>query len=170
MPARVLVVEDNPTNLQLMLYLLKAFGHEATSSTDGLSGLSAARADRFDLILCDVLMPGIDGYEFARRFKSVPGEKAPLVAVTALAMVGDKEALIAGGFDGYIPKPIDPQTFVDEIEIYLPPHLRSTRSQRAQRAAEPAAEKRAGPRSSRSTTFSSISTWSDPHSNRSAIR
>ncbi len=128
MSARVLVVEDNPTNLQLMLYLLGAFGHQAAAATDGLSGLSSAQSQHFDLILCDVLMPGIDGYEFARRFKTGPGAKPPLVAVTALAMVGDKERLIAGGFDGYIAKPINPETFVAEIERYLPTKLHSEKA------------------------------------------
>ncbi len=129
MSARVLVVEDNPTNLQLMLYLLGAFGHKTAAATDGLSGLNSAQSGHFDLILCDVLMPGIDGYEFARRFKAGPGAKPPLVAVTALAMVGDKEKLIAGGFDGYIPKPIDPETFVSEIERYLPAELHTDKAQ-----------------------------------------
>ena len=129
MPARVLVVEDNPTNLQLMMYLLHAFGHAATAAQDGLSGLEAAQKERFDLILCDVLMPGIDGYEFARRFKEGSGGKPPLVAVTALAMVGDKERLIAGGFDGYVSKPINPETFVAEIEHYLPAALQSQKAQ-----------------------------------------
>ena len=121
MPARILVVEDNPANLQLILYLLKAFGHVATPAADGASGLRAAQQDAFDLILCDVLMPGLDGFEFARRYKAEgEGKKPPLVAVTALAMVGDKEALLAAGFDGYIPKPIDPEKFVAQIEEYLP--------------------------------------------------
>jgi len=121
MPARVLVVEDNAANLQLILYLLKAFGHVATPAVDGASGLRAAQENAFDLILCDVLMPDLDGFEFARRFKTEgSGNKPPLIAVTALAMVGDKEALLAAGFDGYIPKPIDPEKFVAQIEEYLP--------------------------------------------------
>lgn len=126
MAARVLVVEDNQTNLHLMLYLLKAFGHETTAAMDGLTGLQLAREGDFDLILCDVLMPGIDGFEFATRYKSERSASTPLVAVTALAMVGDKEALLAAGFDGYIAKPIDPETFVKQIEAYLPVDLLST--------------------------------------------
>lgn len=127
MPARVLVVEDNPTNLQLMLYLLNAFGHVAVPADDGPSGLRVAQQNGFDLILCDVLMPGIDGFEFARRFKSeATNDRPPLIAVTALAMVGDKEALLAAGFDGYVAKPIEPETFVSQIEAYLPTRLRST--------------------------------------------
>lgn len=145
MPARVLVVEDNPTNLQLMMYLLRAFGHEATAAQDGLSGLRAARSESFDLILCDVLMPGIDGYEFARRFKDGSGEKPPLVAVTALAMVGDRERLIAGGFDGYISKPINPETFVAEIECFLPAGLQSEKAHPPAATGDAPAGRRTGP-------------------------
>lgn len=117
--ARILVVEDNATNLQLMLYVLKAFGHTTASAMDGLTGLETLGRERFDLVLCDVLMPGIDGFEFARRYKADGVNAAPLVAVTALAMVGDKERLLAAGFDGYISKPIDPETFHANIEEYL---------------------------------------------------
>ena len=125
MGARILVVEDNPTNLQLMMYLLKAFGHEAVAASDGLRGMEAVGRERFDLVLCDVLMPGIDGFEFARRYKAIPN-LAPLIAVTALAMVGDRERLLEAGFDGYISKPIDPETFVSSIEPYLPESMRDT--------------------------------------------
>ena len=145
MGARVLVVEDNPTNLQLMLYLLGAFGHEASAAPDGLSGLNLAQNESFDLILCDVLMPGIDGYEFARRFKTGSGTKPPLVAVTALAMVGDKEKLIAGGFDGYIPKPINPETFVTEIERFLPSELHSEKVQPPASTTDAPAGRKTGP-------------------------
>ena len=129
MPARVLVVEDNPANLQLMLYLLKAFGHSVTPASDGPTGLRSAQGGDYDLILCDVLMPELDGFEFARRYKAAR-KTAPLVAVTALAMVGDKEALLAAGFDGYIPKPIDPEKFVAQIDAFLPEQLRGTNPRR----------------------------------------
>ncbi len=145
MPARVLIVEDNPTNLQLMLYLLGAFGHQVTAAQDGLSGLHSAQTTHFDLILCDVLMPGIDGHEFARRFKAGTGPKPPLVAVTALAMVGDKETLIAGGFDGYIPKPINPETFVTEIERYLPADLHSEKARPPKSTTDAPATRKTGP-------------------------
>jgi len=130
MAAQILVVEDNAANLQLMLYVLRAFGHVPTPATDGRSGLHAAQGGGFDLILCDVLMPGLDGYEFARRYKSEGvGRKAPLVAVTALAMVGDRESLLAAGFDGYIAKPIDPEHFVTQIEAFLPEALHADNGQ-----------------------------------------
>ncbi|MGZ3496308.1 MAG: response regulator [Vulcanimicrobiaceae bacterium] len=143
MGARILVVEDNRTNLDLMLYLLGAFGHSPEGVTDGLAGLESARSGSYDLVLSDVLMPGIDGYEFAKRFRGDPQLKSrKLVAVTALAMVGDRERLMAAGYDGYIPKPIDPRMFVTQVETYLNEELRSTvrreQPQPAERAAESA--------------------------------
>jgi CheY-like chemotaxis protein len=118
--ARILVVDDNPTNLDLMTYLLRAFGHEPTGVADGTAALEAARSGAFALVLTDILMPGIDGYELARRIKNDPSlATMPLVAVTALAMPGDREHIEAMGFNGYIAKPIDPQLFVSVVEAYL---------------------------------------------------
>jgi CheY-like chemotaxis protein len=118
--ARILVVDDNPTNLDLMTYLLRAFGHEPTGVADGAAALKAAHGGDFALVLTDVLMPGIDGYELARRLKGDPSlASTPLIAVTALAMPGDRERIEAMGFDGYIGKPIDPQRFVSQVEAYL---------------------------------------------------
>lgn len=122
MSARILVVDDNAANLELALYLLRAFGHRAEGRSDGTSGLDAARSGSFDIVLTDILMPGIDGYEFARRFKDDASlSSTPLVALTALAMGGDRERIVAAGFDGCITKPIDPQAFVAEVESYLRP-------------------------------------------------
>jgi CheY-like chemotaxis protein len=118
--ARVLVVDDNPTNLDLMTYPLRAFGHEPTGVGDGTAALEAAQGGAFALVLTDILMPGNDGYELARRLKSNPRfASTPLIAVTALAMPGDRKRIEAMGFDGYIAKPIDPQLFVSQVEAYL---------------------------------------------------
>lgn len=120
MSARILVIEDNPTNLDLMTYVLRALGYEVSYEMDGASGLETAQAGAFDLVLADILMPKLDGFELARRFKADPRRAAtPLVAVTALAMTGDREKILASGFDGYISKPIDPQTFAAQIEAFL---------------------------------------------------
>ena len=120
--ARILVVDDNAANNELMLYLLRAFDHDVEGAADGVAGLGAVRRGRFDLVLTDVLMPGIDGYELARRMKGDPRLSAiPLVAVTALAMSGDRERIAAAGFDGYIAKPIEPESFAAQIAAYLPP-------------------------------------------------
>jgi two-component system cell cycle response regulator len=120
MSARILVIEDNATNLDLMAYLLTAFGHTPLTAHDGEEGLLAAQRERPDLIICDMQLPILDGYEVARWLKSHPNLRAiPLVAVTALAMVGDRDKVLASGFDGYIAKPIDPQTFVGQVERFL---------------------------------------------------
>jgi two-component system, cell cycle response regulator len=119
--ARILVIEDNPTNLELMTYLLKAFGHETVSAGDGQAGVEAALQAPPDLILCDLALPVLDGFGVARRLKSDGSLAAiPLIAVTASAMVGDRDKVLATGFDGYITKPISPESFVSEVESYLP--------------------------------------------------
>lgn len=126
--ARILVVDDNASNLELMLYLLRAFGHEVQGAGDGLGGLEAARAEAFDLILSDVLMPHMDGVEFLRQLRADTSiSPCKVVAVTASAMVGDREKLMKSGFDGYIAKPIDPERFVPMVDAYLSPELRSSR-------------------------------------------
>ncbi len=128
MPARILIIEDNQANLDLMSYLLKAFGHTLLTDAEGEAGLESARRERPDLIICDVQLPGTDGYGVARQLKSDAVLRAiPLVAVTALAMVGDRERLLSSGFDGYLAKPIDPESFVQQIDTFLPPGLRSVR-------------------------------------------
>jgi two-component system cell cycle response regulator len=120
MTARILVIEDNPANLDLMTYLLAAFGHTPLTAGDGEAGLAAAQQEAPDLIICDVQLPGMDGYEIARWLKSHPQTQAtPLIAVTALAMVGDRDKMLRAGFDSYIAKPIDPETFVGQVESFL---------------------------------------------------
>jgi two-component system, cell cycle response regulator len=120
--ARILIVEDKFENLDLMVYILKAFGHQPSVAHDGVEGLAAAASARPDLIVMDLQMPRLDGYEAARRLRADPDLCAiPLVAVSAYAMVGDREKVMAAGFDGYLTKPIDPETFVQEVERYLQP-------------------------------------------------
>ena len=121
--ARVLVIEDNPTNLQLMVYLLRAFGHTPLEALDGETGLELARRESPDLVLCDIHLPGMDGFGVARQLKGHPALSGiPLVAVTALAMVGDRDRIISAGFNGYITKPIAPETFIGQVETFLPNH------------------------------------------------
>lgn len=127
MSARVLIIEDNPANLELMTYLLRAFGHTVLTAEDGYRGLEAAVFEHPDLIICDVQLPDIDGFEVARRLKNDPRLRPiPLVAVTALAMVGDRDRVLAAGFDGYFAKPINPETFVSQIDVFLPAGQRAT--------------------------------------------
>jgi CheY-like chemotaxis protein len=124
--ARILIIEDNPANMQLMVYLLRAFGHDTVEAVDGESGVTTAQRELPDLILCDLQMPGIDGYEVAQRIKLMPELKdISTVAVTAYAMVGDRDKILASGFEGYVSKPIDPEKFVQQIEVFLPPEKRT---------------------------------------------
>jgi two-component system cell cycle response regulator len=118
--ARILVVEDNPINLELMSYLLRAWGHEVRQATDGVAGLAAARRESPDLIICDIQMPGLDGYDVARQLKTDPALRGvPALAVTALAMVGDRERALQAGFDGHIAKPIEPESFMAALAGFL---------------------------------------------------
>ena len=123
---QILIIEDNKTNLDLMLYLLNAFGYAAISTTDGIAGIEVARREQPALIICDVHLPKLDGYGVVRELK---GDKAlreiPIVAVTALAMVGDRDRILSAGFDGYVGKPLAPETFVQDIEKFLSPELHS---------------------------------------------
>lgn len=125
--ARILLIEDNPDNLDLMSYLLTAYGHAVTTAEDGESGIATARATRPDLVACDIHLPGVDGYGVAKALKADAALTAvPVIAVTALAMVGDREKILASGFDGYITKPIDPQRVVSELDAFLPAGLRGS--------------------------------------------
>lgn len=118
--ARILVIEDNAANLELMTYLLTTFGHTVANATEGAAGIASARRERPDLVVCDVQLPHIDGYDIARCLKRDPDlARIPLLAVTAFAMVGDRDQAMAAGFDGYIAKPIDPERFVGQVESLL---------------------------------------------------
>jgi two-component system cell cycle response regulator len=122
--ARVLVVEDQKENLDLMAYLLQAFGHEVITAGDGAEGLEAARQERPDLMVIDIQMPLMNGLELVAAVKGDPAlAPVPAVGVTAFAMVGDRDRILAAGFDGYLSKPIDPTTFVAELERFLVPGL-----------------------------------------------
>ena len=126
MSANIVIIEDNEPNLELMSYLLKAHGYSPLAARDGEEGLELVRRERPDLIICDLNIPKRDGFEVGRNLKSDPElRRTILVAVTALAMVGDREKVLSAGFDGYIAKPIAPQKFVAELEAFLAPALRS---------------------------------------------
>jgi len=119
--ARILIIEDNPANIELMSFLLSAYGHTPLAAPDGARGIAAARSERPDLVACDVNLPGMDGFAVLAALKAEPELAAvPVLAVTALAMAGDREHVLAAGFDGYISKPIEPESFVAELEAFLP--------------------------------------------------
>lgn len=120
MSAVILLIEDNENNRYLATYLLEAGGYKVVYALDGPSGISLANEMVPDLILLDIHLPGMDGYEVARELRQ-PGklQRVLIIAVTSYAMVGDQEKVLAAGCNGYMEKPIDPDTFVSEIEEYL---------------------------------------------------
>ena len=121
--ASVLVIEDNVANRKLMAYLLQAFGHMAIEAATGEEGLEITADTLPDLVLLDLQLPGLDGFQTLAELRTRPGATMPVVAVTAYAMVGDEERVRRAGFDGFITKPIEPQHFISRIEQFLPRHL-----------------------------------------------
>jgi CheY-like chemotaxis protein len=122
MSTKVLVIEDNEQNLYLVTYLLARHGLEILGARTGPQGLAIAAHVRPDLILLDIQLPGMDGYEIARQLITIATSRGvPIVAVTSYAMEGDRERGMAAGCVGYIEKPINPETFLEEIRPFLPP-------------------------------------------------
>jgi CheY-like chemotaxis protein len=118
---RILVIEDDPANLRLMVLLLQISGHRVTGASTGLAGLDAAQRDRPDLILCDGYMPELDGFGVVRRVRADPALcTIPVVAVTGLVHTGQSDRLLAAGFNGCIDKPFDIKTFAGEVAQYFP--------------------------------------------------
>jgi CheY-like chemotaxis protein len=115
------VVEDNQDSLYLIDYLLRAHGYAPRLARSGADGVRLAISERPEVVLLDIRMPGMNGYEVAAAIKSQPGlESTRMVAVTASAMLGDGERVTAAGFDGYIRKPINSRTFVARVRQFLP--------------------------------------------------
>jgi two-component system cell cycle response regulator DivK len=116
----ILVVEDNPANLKLVLFLLEHAGHSVISATDAEAGLSLARERHPDLILMDIQLPGMDGLTAIEILKNEDATRAiPVIAVTALAMKGDEARIRDAGCDAYIAKPIRYQEVLDTVAAQL---------------------------------------------------
>jgi CheY-like chemotaxis protein len=117
---KILYIEDNEQNLYLVTFLLTKHGYEVLSAQDGQTGIEEAANTKPDLILLDIQLPFMDGYAVARTLRSNRDlAQVPIVAVTSYAMVGDREKALESGCTGYIEKPIDPDTFVAQVERYL---------------------------------------------------
>ena len=120
MSARILVVDDNPTNLKLASEVLELEGHEVRRAMDAEQALEVLQMDLPDLILMDIALPGMDGLELTRRLKADARTRAiPIVALSAFAMKGDEEKARASGCDGYITKPINTRTFPAQVAAFL---------------------------------------------------
>lgn len=121
--SRVLIVEDNTANLRLALFLLESAGHTVLSAANAEAGLTIAREEQPDLILMDIQLPGMDGLEATMLLKGAEATRAiPVIALTALAMVGDEARIRAAGCDGYIGKPMRYKEFLAAINTWLPVH------------------------------------------------
>ena len=113
----ILLIEDNEQNRYLATFLLEQRGYKVISAEDGLRGIELAPILDPDIILLDIQLPLMDGYAVARALRGVDTlRNTPIIAVTSYAMVGDREKCLAAGCNGYIEKPINPDTFVAEIE------------------------------------------------------
>jgi two-component system cell cycle response regulator DivK len=118
--ANVLIVEDNPANMTLAVFLLESAGHTVMSATDAEAGLTLARVEQPQLILMDIQLPGMDGLEATVLLKQDGLTRAiPVIALTALAMKGDEERIRAAGCDGYIAKPLAYKDFLAVISSHL---------------------------------------------------
>lgn len=118
--AKILIVEDNPANMKLAIFLLESAGHTALSARDAEAGLTLARNEHPNLILMDIQLPGMDGLEAVVLLKRDDATRViPVIALTALAMKGDEERIRAAGCDGYIAKPIRYQEFLATIAAQL---------------------------------------------------
>jgi CheY-like chemotaxis protein len=116
----ILIVEDDPKNLKLIRDLLQIRGYTALEATDGKQGVDMARAKMPDLILMDIQMPVMDGFEAISILKADPVTKSiPIIALTAFAMQGDREKCIEAGCNDYITKPLDTRAFVTKVKEYL---------------------------------------------------
>jgi CheY-like chemotaxis protein len=117
---RILIVDDNATNLKLVAYLMKANGYTVDTALDAESAIVAIRNNHPDVILMDIQLPGIDGLELTRRLKADPATRdIVIVAVTAYAMKGDQAKALAAGCDDYITKPIDTRALPETIARHL---------------------------------------------------
>lgn len=115
--ARILIVEDDPASRELLRLLLVSAGHKVQSAADGMEGYLMALTSAPDVVICDLQMPVVDGYELLLRMRADPAlRETTVIAVTANSMPGDIGRLVSAGFDGYVTKPIPPETFVSYVE------------------------------------------------------
>ncbi len=119
-PAPILLIEDNEQNRYLVTFLLEKHGYAVVSAMDGRRGLDLAATMTPSVVLLDIQLPTMDGYTIAKALRRMPHlDAVPVVAVTSYAMPGDREKAIEAGCTGYIEKPINPETFVAEVEAFI---------------------------------------------------
>jgi two-component system, cell cycle response regulator DivK len=124
---KILIIEDNEQNMYLMTYLLKSFDYKVIQANNGKEGIRLAREMRPQAILLDIQLPEMNGYQVAEELrKDALLGTIPIIAVTSYAMPGDKERALASGANGYIEKPINPKTFITQLQEYLAPRQPGT--------------------------------------------
>ena len=121
MSKRILVIEDTEDNRQIVRDLLVSVGYEIIEATNGAEGVAMAQAQHPDLILMDIQLPQMDGYEATRRIRAIPElAQVPIIAVTSYALSGDEAKTRAAGCDGYVAKPFSPRQLLAKIREFLP--------------------------------------------------
>lgn len=129
MKLKALIIEDNEQNMYMLSFLLKKNNYEVFQAFNGLDGINAAKECLPDVILLDIQLPGMDGYQIARELRKRNDlNTIPIIAVTSHAMVGDRERAMAAGATGYIEKPIDPDNFIQRLESYFSEELLQRRN------------------------------------------
>jgi CheY-like chemotaxis protein len=120
MKKKILIIEDNEQNLYLISFILEKHGYEVFAAQDGQEGIDMATSVKPDLILLDIQLPVMDGYTVARQLRTnAEFAQIPIIAVTSYAMTGDREKTIEAGCNGYIEKPINPDTFLQQVEQHF---------------------------------------------------
>jgi two-component system, cell cycle response regulator DivK len=122
MQRKILIVEDNEQNMYLMTFLLENYGYKIIQAFNGKEGIRLAQETKPDVILLDIQLPEMNGYQVAEELrKDHLLSSVPIIAVTSYAMAGDKERALAAGATGYIEKPINPDTFITQLQEYISP-------------------------------------------------
>jgi two-component system, cell cycle response regulator DivK len=120
MKQKILIIEDNEQNMYLLTYLLESNNYEVFQSFSGTEGIAKAKEIHPDMILLDIQLPEMDGYTVARELRKIKKiTETPIIAVTSYAMTGDKEKAFEAGATGYIEKPVNPDTFISQMELYF---------------------------------------------------
>ena len=120
MKQKVLIIEDTPQNMYMLTYLLESSNYEVVQAFTGADGIALAKETNPDVILLDIQLPEMDGYTVARELRNTDGlSETPIIAVTSYAMAGDREKALESGATGYIEKPIDPDTFISQMESFI---------------------------------------------------
>lgn len=117
---KILLVEDNPVNRRLAIFLLRSQGYQVREATSALEAFEILKSEQFDLIVMDIQLPGMDGLEATTKLRAEPATAdIPVIAVTSYAMAGDRDKALAAGCSGYVTKPIDKTIFLAEIGRHL---------------------------------------------------